>query len=375
MDTTRCCCYLTIVLLVIFNVYLLKIINTIENQQTGDNTVYPEPVQQKLEKMIKDSGKISEMKKCTKDQEILVRKNQNLKHKLDRIEKTPVLPFCDELFYTQILKNTSFTTRIKPDPLKFRPNATELHEYALKTGIVNGCWSPKYCKTNQKLAVIVPYRDRPTHKLAFLLHMHKFLQAQHREYCIVLSEQVDKGQFNRGKLMNTGFDFAVKNLKFWKDKNEKPNCFVFSDVDLLPEDLRNLYGCFGYKANHLCDKFDKYNYKTQFLAGHRFSSGGVVSVGLNQYKFVNGHPNRYFGWGWEDHDGAERFRNYNSSVDELIDRNLDRGNHFMEKYILGSTEDGGGFGMSRANKYGYYTQLRHSHQSWVGTTIQPGAKR
>ena len=60
---------------------------------------------------------------------------------------------------------------------------------------------------------------------------------------------------------------ATKDHQFWKAQGKKPDCFIFHDVDLLPEDLKNLYGCFGYQANHMCDKFDKYQYKTQYTAG------------------------------------------------------------------------------------------------------------
>ena len=44
-------------------------------------------------------------------------------------------------------------------------------------------------------------------------------------------------EFNRGMLFNVGYTMAM-NLtnNFWK-------CFIFHDVDLLPEDDRNLYNC------------------------------------------------------------------------------------------------------------------------------------
>lgn len=42
------------------------------------------------------------------------------------------------------------------------------------------------------------------------------------------------------------------------------------------------------------------------------------------YKITNGHPNRYFGWGLEDHDEAFRLRN--AKIDETI------GEDIMSKY-------------------------------------------
>ena len=43
-----------------------------------------------------------------------------------------------------------------------------------------------------------------------------------------------------------------------------------------------------------------------------------MAINKYQYKSVNGHPNRFFGYGHEDHDMAYRLRDYNSSADELI---------------------------------------------------------
>ena len=47
---------------------------------------------------------------------------------------------------------------------------------------------------------------------------HSFLQLQHREYCVILVNQADKGMFNRAKLMNVGYDFAKNEHYFWNDK-------------------------------------------------------------------------------------------------------------------------------------------------------------
>lgn len=233
------------------------------------------------------------------------------------------------------------------------------------TNIKQGCWTPKnYCHVRQSITVLVPYRDRDQMLIPFLTYMHKFLQRQHREYCIFLSEQYDKGQFNRGKLFNAGFDFVLKHHPVYKKWNKKPDCFIFTDVDLLPENLRNLYGCHGYSANHLCDKFNKFRYETQFISGKsKVSSGGVVAVSTAQYVKVNGHPNRYFGWGLEDHDMSSRLRNYQQDDDLmlLIERNSDQ--DFMNGVISGTSLEKTESGLFRAEKYGYYTQMTHGHGS------------
>ena len=210
------------------------------------------------------------------------------------------------------------------------------------------------------VAIVVPYRDRKAHIASFLLHMHKFLQDQHREYCITFAEQNDEGQFNRGKLMNAGFEYVMQQHTFWKKLEKTPDCFIFHDIDLLPESHKLLYGCYGYRANHLCDKFNSYDYKMQDIAGNTVSSGGIITVSTWQYLKVNGHPNRYWGWGFEDHEGSLRFRSYNASNDLHIPDDRRKTRDFMNEYIEGTTEDHGDIGMVRNEDYGYYTQMKHS---------------
>ncbi len=48
--------------------------------------------------------------------------------------------------------------------------------------------------------------------------------------------QVDKHKFNRGMLFNVGFDVANSDFDDW-------DCFIFHDVDLLPETSRIRYSC------------------------------------------------------------------------------------------------------------------------------------
>ena len=55
---------------------------------------------------------------------------------------------------------------------------------------IGGQWKPKTCKARYKLAIIVPYRDRPKERSILLYHMHPFLQRQLVDYRIFIVEQV-----------------------------------------------------------------------------------------------------------------------------------------------------------------------------------------
>ena len=53
-----------------------------------------------------------------------------------------------------------------------------------------GGWKPTGCRARQRVAIIVPYRDRLQHLQLFLHHTHPILQRQMLEYRIFVVEQV-----------------------------------------------------------------------------------------------------------------------------------------------------------------------------------------
>lgn len=76
---------------------------------------------------------------------------------------------------------------------------------------------------------------------------------------------------------------------------------VFHDVDLLPEDDRNLYSCPG-QPRHMSVAVDKFKYSLPY----RDLFGGVSALSLQHFRLVNGFSNQYWGWGGEDDDMAKR---------------------------------------------------------------------
>jgi N-terminal region of glycosyl transferase group 7 len=53
-----------------------------------------------------------------------------------------------------------------------------------------GHWSPATCRPWQKVAIVIPYRDRYTHLLLLLDRLHSLLQKQMIYYRIFVIEQV-----------------------------------------------------------------------------------------------------------------------------------------------------------------------------------------
>jgi N-terminal region of glycosyl transferase group 7/WW domain/N-terminal domain of galactosyltransferase len=139
------------------------------------------------------------------------------------------------------------------------------------------------------VAIVVPFRDlhaaqkRAMHLKAFIPHMIKFLTKQQREglisdFHIYIMEQSDDGRkFNRGKLLNIGFDMARKSKR-------NHDVFIFHDVDLLPnDDLGSWYAKFPKQPIHIARVWDRYSNNKKYF-------GGVVSFSSSDYKRINGFP-------------------------------------------------------------------------------------
>lgn len=156
-----------------------------------------------------------------------------------------------------------------------------------------GAWRPKDCIARHKVAIIIPYRDRKEHLTVLLSHLHPMLQRQQLDYRIYVVEQHGDYTFNKARIMNIAFVEALKQYSF--------QCFVFHDVDLVPEDDRNMYSC-PLQPRHMSVAIDEMGYKLAYQE----LVGGVLSMRTEHFHAVNGYSNLYWGWGAEDDDMAYR---------------------------------------------------------------------
>ncbi|XP_065262124.1 beta-1,4-galactosyltransferase 1 [Emys orbicularis] len=152
-----------------------------------------------------------------------------------------------------------------------------------------GRYAPKDCKALQKVAIIIPFRNRDEHLKYWLYYLHPILQRQQLDYGVYVINQGGEETFNRAKLLNVGFEEALKEYDY--------GCFVFSDVDLIPMDDRNIYKCYS-QPRHLSVSMDKFGFRLPY--NQYF--GGVSALNKEQFVKINGFPNNYWGWGGEDDD-------------------------------------------------------------------------
>jgi predicted glycosyltransferase involved in capsule biosynthesis len=137
----------------------------------------------------------------------------------------------------------------------------------------------------KKLAIVVPYRDRRSHLEEFIPHMLAYFERDKLDrlirYTIHIVEQVSPDRFNRGKLTNVGFDLV----------RGQSDYVCFHDVDYLPiwadyswskSPARLIWHGLALKEDYDC-----------FF-------GGAVLFDNKIFSMVNGYPNCYWGWGYED---------------------------------------------------------------------------
>lgn len=153
----------------------------------------------------------------------------------------------------------------------------------------DGEYEPSDCAARHSVAILIPHRSREKHLLYLLHHLHPFLQRQQLHYAIYVIQQAGDATFNRAKLLNVGYLEALKDYS-WE-------CFIFHDVDLVPENDHNLYIC-DDQPKHLVVGRNATGYKLRYKGYF----GGVTALTREQFLQVNGFSNTYWGWGGEDDD-------------------------------------------------------------------------
>ncbi|KAG7483541.1 hypothetical protein MATL_G00039500 [Megalops atlanticus] len=173
--------------------------------------------------------------------------------------------------------------------LSFNPSLTLKEVERENNEVVEGQHHPMDCVAQQSVAILIPHRNREKHLLYLLHHLHPFLQRQQLHYAIYIIHQAGDVTFNRAKLLNVGYLEALKDHSW--------DCFIFHDVDLVPENDNNLYMC-DQQPKHLVVGRNATGYKLRYKGYF----GGVTAMTKEQFSKVNGFSNTYWGWGGEDDD-------------------------------------------------------------------------
>ncbi|KAI1304258.1 Beta-1,4-N-acetylgalactosaminyltransferase bre-4 [Halotydeus destructor] len=217
-------------------------------------------------------------------------------------------PLCPNLF-GQLAKRF---------PIRYKVDQRFYGDLAARLDILpGGIHFPRACTPKVKVAIVVPFRDRADQLDVFVQHMHPFLHDQLISYVLVVVEQTPELAFNKGRLMNTGFNEVQK-------RNPDVCCVIFHDVDLLPENQNNVYSCSGV-VRHMSPAVSTMRYKPMYPQ----LVGGVLAIRSAHFELVNGFSNNYFGWGGEDDDMFERLH---ANELDVVRWPLDIGRYFMLRH-------------------------------------------
>ncbi|KAH3898150.1 beta-1,4-N-acetylgalactosaminyltransferase bre-4-like isoform X2 [Dreissena polymorpha] len=167
--------------------------------------------------------------------------------------------------------------------------------------ISGGTWKPRDCFARQRVAIIIPFRDRRKHLEQLQYYLIPMLKRQQLNFRFFVVEQNGNNTFNKGLIMNAAFAEVRKIEDF--------DCFVFHDVDMIPEDDRNIYTCTD-APKHMSPALDKFGYRLPYMQ----LVGGVLSMKPDVFIAVNGYSNLYWGWGAEDDDMAARIKFKNLGI-------------------------------------------------------------
>lgn len=143
-------------------------------------------------------------------------------HKLERVESIPsadppeqqrqLLPQIDQSVEEcpyetdQLRKSLSRLTlsltlnsdaEVPIDP-SFIPTSQQLDEHLAEfefESTTGGCWTPRDCRPRQRVAIVIPYKNRAEHLAALLYRLHPMLHRQKTAYCIFVAEQVKRHSF------------------------------------------------------------------------------------------------------------------------------------------------------------------------------------
>lgn len=174
--------------------------------------------------------------------------------------------------------------RFSPVPIYRLKLTGNLHSEVLEKRRIE---NPFTLDRNQRLTVVIPFRNREEHLAKLLPILRRQLDEQQIDHRIYVVEQEPDKLFNRAKNINVGVHLA----------QHESDYFCFHDVDMYPE--RAEYGC-PSQPFRLVKRLTQTFRPVNEFTGYYFS--GAISIGKDKFMQANGFANDYWGSGSQDED-------------------------------------------------------------------------
>ena len=152
--------------------------------------------------------------------------------------------------------------------------------------------------------ILIPYRNREEHLELFIKNVIPLFELYLKPFKVVVIEQEEGNLFNRGILLNIGFNE-------YKDKTEN---FYNHDVDIYPND--KCVNDFYSHNNYTCE-----NKVVGIYTPPCNTLGTVIKFHKTIFTNINGYPNNYWGWGAEDKALQNRVEFMNIPIKKILYRN------------------------------------------------------
>ncbi|KAH0508636.1 Beta-1,4-galactosyltransferase 4 [Microtus ochrogaster] len=181
--------------------------------------------------------------------------------------------------------------------LIFKPDLTLEEVQAENPRVSGGRCHPEGCKALQRVAILIPHRNREKHLIYLLEHLHPFLQRQQLDYGIyIIHQETWSCSFGHNKRVYKKDDIVdIKGIETVR-KRMPLKCYhgKTGRVYNMTRDAVGITASRQVKGKILAERINVLRYNKYF--------GGVTALSREQFFKVNGFSNNYWGWGGEDDD-------------------------------------------------------------------------
>ena len=186
---------------------------------------------------------------------------------------------------------------IKPEMDKYK------NRYQVKYENFKILKTPTSSSSKNATIIIVPFRENKFQNRA--KQLEDFIRAYGSGSAampiLIVTQSDDGRRFNRGALLNIGFDFLARSSGV--NGSGSFDSFIMHDVDLVfpPEFVEKYYGsASGSGSGSRKREIIHYGKTVKGYYDYPDFLGGAIEFSRNAFERINGFPNHIYGWGGED---------------------------------------------------------------------------